>query len=80
LLSALERDLASTKNDIDLINLQRRRLQVDDHQGYSGGVAEELRGLEEAWKKGVGRVLETEIATENLRQKILALERQRAGL
>ncbi|KAI0538802.1 Pre-mRNA-splicing factor SPF27 [Xylaria digitata] len=68
-LAALERDLAATKKEIDIVNIQRRRLQDE--------VGEELKGLEETWKKGVGRVLETEIATEALRQKVL--EKQRGG-
>ncbi|GAW16275.1 hypothetical protein ANO14919_056980 [Xylariales sp. No.14919] len=68
-LAALERDLAATKKEIDVVNIQRRRLQ--DEAGN------ELRGLEETWKKGVGRVLETEVATEALRQQVL--EKQRAG-
>ncbi|KAI1429183.1 Pre-mRNA-splicing factor SPF27 [Xylaria sp. FL1777] len=68
-LAALERDLAATKKEIDVVNIQRRRLQDE--------VGEELKGLEETWKKGVGRVLETEIATETLRQQVLA--KQRSG-
>ncbi|KAI0433566.1 Pre-mRNA-splicing factor SPF27 [Xylaria sp. FL1042] len=68
-LAALERELAATRKEIDVVNIQRRRLQDD--------IGEELRGLEDAWKKGVGRVLETEIATEALRQQVL--EKQRRG-
>ncbi|KAI1350906.1 Pre-mRNA-splicing factor SPF27 [Xylaria sp. FL0043] len=68
-LAALERELAATRKEIDVVNIQRRRLQDE--------VGEELRGLEETWKKGVGRVLETEIATEALRQQVL--EKQRRG-
>jgi pre-mRNA-splicing factor SPF27 len=68
-LAALERDLAATKKEIDVVNIQRRRLQDE--------VADELKGLEESWKKGVGRVLETELATEGLRQQVL--EKQRGG-
>ncbi|GAP91184.1 putative bcas2 family protein [Rosellinia necatrix] len=68
-LAALERDLAAARRDVDLVNLARRRLQDD--------VADELRGLEDTWKKGVGRVLETEVATEALRQQVL--ERRRVG-
>ncbi|KAI0142244.1 Pre-mRNA-splicing factor SPF27 [Xylariaceae sp. FL1272] len=69
LLASLERDLAATKKEIDIVNIQRQRVQSEN--------ADELRSLEETWKKGVGRVLETEIATEALRQQVL--ERQRAG-
>ncbi|KAI1112347.1 Pre-mRNA-splicing factor SPF27 [Nemania sp. NC0429] len=68
-LGALERELAAARREIDVVNVGRRRLQDD--------VGEELKGLEETWKKGVGRVLETEIATEALRQQVL--ERQRGG-
>ncbi|KAI1121925.1 Pre-mRNA-splicing factor SPF27 [Nemania abortiva] len=68
-LAALERDLAAAKREVDVVNIQRRRLQDE--------VGEELRGLEETWKRGVGRVIETEIATEALRHQVL--ERQRGG-
>ncbi|KAI1303427.1 Pre-mRNA-splicing factor SPF27 [Xylaria venustula] len=66
-LAALERDLGAVKKEIDVVNIQRRRLQDE--------VGEELKGLEETWKKGVGRVLETEIATEALRQQVLDKQR-----
>lgn len=69
-LRALERELESTKKEIDVVNIQRRRVQDE--------VGGELKGLEETWKRGVGRVLETEIATEGLRQQVL--ERQRGGV
>ncbi|KAI1142551.1 Pre-mRNA-splicing factor SPF27 [Hypoxylon sp. FL0543] len=68
-LRALERELDAARKDIDVVNIQRRRAQDE-----AGG---ELRGLEETWKRGVGRVLETELATEGLRQQVL--ERQRGG-
>jgi len=41
------------------------------------GVAGEIVGLGETWRRGVGRVLETEVAAEGLRREIL--ERRRAG-
>ncbi|OTA84702.1 hypothetical protein M434DRAFT_400364 [Hypoxylon sp. CO27-5] len=69
-LRSLERELESTKKEIDVVNIQRRRVQDE--------VGGELKGLEETWKRGVGRVLETEIATEGLRQQVL--ERQRGGV
>ncbi|KAI1186803.1 Pre-mRNA-splicing factor SPF27 [Nemania serpens] len=68
-LAALERELAAARREIDVVNIQRCRQQEE--------VGEELKALEETWKKGVGRVLETEIATEALRQQVL--ERQRGG-
>ncbi|KAI1091281.1 Pre-mRNA-splicing factor SPF27 [Rostrohypoxylon terebratum] len=68
-VQALERELADTKEEIDVLNIQRRRAQDE--------VGGELKGLEETWKRGVSRVLETEIATEGLRQQVL--EKQRGG-
>lgn len=47
-----------------------RRAQQDSVHG-------EIKTLEETWKKGVGRVLETEVAAEGLKQQIL--DRRRAG-
>ncbi|KAI8946773.1 Pre-mRNA-splicing factor SPF27 [Xylaria longipes] len=69
-LAALERDLAAARREIDVVNIQRRRLQDE--------VGEELRGLEETWKKGIGRVLETEAATEALRRQVLEKQRSSA--
>ncbi|KAI0402536.1 Pre-mRNA-splicing factor SPF27 [Xylaria palmicola] len=68
-LAALERDLAAARRDVDVVNLERRRRQDD--------VGEELRALGDAWRRGVGRVLETEVATEALRRQVL--EKQRGG-
>ncbi|KAI0892139.1 Pre-mRNA-splicing factor SPF27 [Annulohypoxylon nitens] len=68
-VQALERELAETKKEIDVVNIQRRRAQDE--------VGSELKGLDETWKKGVSKVLETEIATEGLRQQVL--EKQRGG-
>ncbi|KAI1162809.1 Pre-mRNA-splicing factor SPF27 [Nemania serpens] len=68
-LASLERELAAARREVDVVNIQRRRQQEE--------VGEELGGLEETWKKGISRVLETEIATEALRQQVL--ERRRGG-
>ncbi|KAF9882059.1 bcas2 family protein [Colletotrichum karsti] len=68
-LKALERDLAETKRQIDILTVARRRQQEE--------VAGEMKGLEENWKKGVGRTLETEIAIEQLRREVLEKMRVR---
>ncbi|KAI1642452.1 Pre-mRNA-splicing factor SPF27 [Daldinia loculata] len=68
-LRDLERDLDAAKKEIDVVNIQRKRVQDE--------VGGELKGLDEAWRRGVGKVLETEIATEGLRQQVL--ERQRGS-
>ncbi|KAK7965273.1 pre-mRNA-splicing factor SPF27 [Apiospora saccharicola] len=61
-LAGLERDLAAVKRDIELVNHGRRQMQTE--------VGEELRGLDATWRRGVGRVLETEVAVDRLRQEI----------
>ncbi|KAH7149572.1 Pre-mRNA-splicing factor SPF27 [Dactylonectria estremocensis] len=61
-LQSLERDLAAVKRDVDLVNLGRRDRQEE--------VAAEVVTLEQTWRAGVGRVLETEVAVEELQGKI----------
>lgn len=67
-LRALEREVAAARRGTDLVTLRRQRLQRE-----SGG---EITGLDEAWRKGVGRVLEAEIAAEGLRREVDAVMRQ----
>jgi pre-mRNA-splicing factor SPF27 len=65
----LERELAERKVEIDEVVIERKNVQE--------AVGGEVRGLEETWKRGVGRVLETEVAVEGVRREIL--ERRREG-
>lgn len=67
-LQSLERDLAATRREMDLVNLDRRRAQDE--------VGGELRSLGETWKRGVGKVLETELAADELRRQILDARRR----
>ncbi|KAK4241312.1 Pre-mRNA-splicing factor SPF27 [Achaetomium macrosporum] len=69
-LKAVERELGETRRDIDLLTLQRKEAQE-----LAGP---ELTSLEETWKRGVGRVLETEAAAEALRREVLELRRRMA--
>jgi pre-mRNA-splicing factor SPF27 len=68
-LRGLEMELEETKKEIDLVVVERK--------GAQEAVGSELVGYEEAWKRGVGRVLETEVAAEGVRREIL--ERRREG-
>lgn len=70
-LRALEREVAAARRSIDLVTLRRQRLQRDN-----GG---EITGLDEAWRKGVGRVLEAEVAAEGLRREVDAIRRAKAA-
>jgi pre-mRNA-splicing factor SPF27 len=58
----LEGDLGAVRADIDVVNIQRRRRQEE--------VRGEVEALDKGWREGVGRVLETEIAVEELRKQI----------
>ncbi|SPN97288.1 related to BCAS2 family protein [Cephalotrichum gorgonifer] len=62
ILAQLERELAARRAEVDRLALERRRAQ--------DAVAGEMRGLEEAWRTGVGSVLETEVAVESLKAQI----------
>ena len=69
ILRSLEKELADLKEETDNVNKMRKAAQ----EGSRG----EIVNLEGTWKRGVGKVLEVQIATENLRREIL--ERQRQG-
>ncbi|KAL2757879.1 hypothetical protein ACRALDRAFT_2092429, partial [Sodiomyces alcalophilus JCM 7366] len=69
-LRALEKDLAHAKAQIDVLNIARRRAQDD--------AAGEMASLADAWRRGVSRVLETEVAVENLRAEVRAEMDRRA--
>ncbi len=68
-LRALERELESRKTEIDGVVIERKNAQE--------AVAGEVKGLEEGWRRGVGKVLETEVAAEGVRREIL--EEMRKG-
>ncbi|KAE8454072.1 hypothetical protein EG329_007850 [Mollisiaceae sp. DMI_Dod_QoI] len=69
ILRGLERELDERKKEIDLVVVERKTAQE--------AVGGEMKGLEEGWKRGVGRVLEVEVAAEGVRREIL--ERRREG-
>lgn len=69
-LKAVERELAATRREIDVLTVRRQRVQ--------GDVAAELRALEDNWRRGVGRVLEAEVAAEGMRRSVVEEQRRRA--
>ncbi|KAJ5468553.1 hypothetical protein N7475_006305 [Penicillium sp. IBT 31633x] len=70
ILSSLEKELAETKEAAEEVNKQRKIAQ----EANSG----ELVSLEETWKRGVGAILDVELASEGLRMQILEHRRQMA--
>lgn len=69
-LRAVERELAETRRAIDVLTVRRQRTQQE-----SGS---EIKGLDEAWRRGVGRVLEAEVAAEGVRREVIEAQRARA--
>lgn len=69
ILKSIEAELAGVRKQHEEVEAIRRQQQESVHG--------EIKTLEETWKRGVGRVLETEVAAEGLKQQIL--ERRRAG-
>ncbi|KAJ5367302.1 hypothetical protein N7541_001243 [Penicillium brevicompactum] len=70
ILSELEKELAETKEASAEVNKQRKIAQEASHG--------ELVSLEETWKRGVGAILDVEVACEGLRMQILEHRRQMA--
>ena len=67
LLRGHEKELANVKGEVEMVNRER----MEGQQRRKG----ELDGLEEAWRVGIGQVLEVEVAIEELRREM----RERSG-
>lgn len=67
ILRGLEKELAEMKEAAETVNKERKMAQEARHG--------ELVGLEESWKRGVGAILDVELAAENLRLQILEQRR-----
>ncbi|KAL2223276.1 BCAS2 family protein [Thermoascus aurantiacus ATCC 26904] len=70
ILRGIEKELADTKEAVEGVNRQRKMAQ----EARKG----ELVGLEETWRRGVGAVIDVELAAESLRMQILDQRRQQA--
>lgn len=71
-LRGVERDLADTRRRIDEVNAERAKRQE--------AVRAELLMLDETWRRGVGRVLETEVAVEELKAQVREELRRKGAL
>lgn len=68
ILGGLEKELAETKESSEEVNKQRK---IAQEARYG-----ELSSLEETWKRGVGAILDVELASEGIRQQILEYRRR----
>lgn len=63
ILRDLEKELAEQKENTENVNKARKAMQE-----RSRG---ELVGLEETWKRGVGKVIEVQLATDGIKREIV---------
>lgn len=68
ILRGIEKELTETKETAEAVNKERKIAQ----EASKG----ELVGLEESWKRGVGAILDVELAAEGLRMQILEQRRR----
>ena len=71
LLRTLERELVQARERTDEVNKARKLAQES--------VRGEMEGLDEAWRKGVERVIQVELAAEEVRRDILERRRDAAA-
>jgi pre-mRNA-splicing factor SPF27 len=67
ILRDLEKELSEQKEAVENINKSRKAAQGESRA--------ELVGLEEAWKQGVGKAIEVQLATDGVRREILQRRR-----
>ncbi|KAI9805770.1 MAG: hypothetical protein M1833_005263 [Piccolia ochrophora] len=70
ILRTLERELVAARERTDEVNKARKAAQ-ENSRG-------ELEGLTQAWQRGIGKIIEVEVAAETLRREILQRKREQA--
>lgn len=71
LLRSLEREVEALKLEQEAVEQARRAVQQN--------VASEMQSLEDGWRKGLGRNIETQAAAQGLREEILQRKRMAAS-
>lgn len=70
ILKSLEQEVEASKVEFEAVEQARKAAQDN--------VLGEMRSLEDTWRKGVGRMIETQAAAEDLKQQILERKRMAA--
>lgn len=70
IMKGLDQELATLKEEVDSVNRERKVAQ----EGSKG----EILALEDTWRKGIGRLIEVQLATDQLRREIRQ-EKRAAG-
>lgn len=63
ILGDLEKEAVRLQDETEQINKMRKSAQE--------GSRAEILGLEETWKAGIGKIIEVQVATEQLRQEVI---------
>ncbi|OQO07018.1 hypothetical protein B0A48_07584 [Cryoendolithus antarcticus] len=69
LLKGLEKEIEASRAEVEALEQERRQRQGESEA--------EVRGLDDAWREGVGKLIEVMAAAEGVRGDIL--EKRRAG-
>jgi pre-mRNA-splicing factor SPF27 len=70
ILQDLEQELTRVKQETESVNKARKAAQENSKA--------ELLGLEDTWRRGIGKILEIQVATNGLRQNFLEARRHAA--
>ncbi|GAB7358621.1 hypothetical protein MBLNU230_g3851t1 [Neophaeotheca triangularis] len=73
---ALEQELRALEREVEAVKIERERLE-QERRTEQAGVLEELRILEDGWRRGISRLIETQVAGERLRLE--GLNKMRMG-
>lgn len=76
--SRLEDELHTLEKDVEAQRIEAERVE-QARRDQQSSIAEEMKVLEDTWRTGVGRMIETQAATEGLRQEILERKRHQAA-
>lgn len=72
ILKGLEREVDAMKTELENVERERREVQENG--------AAEMASLDEGWRRGVGRMIETQAAAERVRGEILGRRRAAAAV
>ncbi|MCJ1477048.1 hypothetical protein MMC13_005719 [Lambiella insularis] len=70
ILKGIEKDLVETREQVEQVGQTRQYTQE--------GVKGEMESLDDGWRKGVGRLMEVQVASEHVKSQILEKRRQGA--
>lgn len=77
--SRVEDELRGLEKEVEAARLEGEQV-AQARRALEQAAAGEMEGLEQSWRVGVGRMIETQAAAEGLRQQILERKRQQSAV